>query len=719
MYSYNNNCNGLNLPDTSSSEKALMWSATGHYSESGYSTQAPSISSIDAFLNNEPQQPQQQQSMDNNTQQYAQLEPAAAAAKQEPTEQEKEENAVENWMKCRDNSEMALKAMPDLLQLLLDEDTLVVQQATVLINQATRVPAARMGLIQTPNAVNCLVDSLNTTADIETAKNLVGALYGISFDKQSGVQAIMNSKALPPLIKMLNAPCETIINLAITTLHNVLVHCPDAKWKSHMRKMGAVHHIVPLLGCNQNAKMLAIAIDCLHSLAFGNQEAKQVIHEMGAVPVLLSILVNHASYQKLVYYLSKLLKCLSADTLNKQTLVQCNAMQALSMHLLANLNPPPGLNPATSHEILQHVLVTLRNLSDAAVRLGGMEQLVQTLVQLMATCSVDANLRLAADILANLTIYNESNKVTAIRANAVKYLLKIVAQTLPAQKFDLAESCLTILRHLTQKNSDMLLAQEQLREVNGLALISPVLKNQPDSWACVKQSLGLVRTLCMSHINASQLRANNTIEKLMQVLYSAYIVCQAKTNNGMSVPLNLVVKVNDVNLLDIIDSCSVCLLHLAKDFQNQNIMKQLDCIAFFVQLFFSPIMNNQKAGISVLAELASNKACAEIIEQTPGLSEYVQANFCNQFGMLKSIAELSNSGAPNQNATLILQYVTTLMQRLQEHKRVMQQQQQVQVQQQQVMQQQSQQFVSQQEFQQSYYNGYHQQQNMGYPNQFY
>lgn len=51
---YGQSSGGLNLPDASqSSEKALMWGQTNYMSESGYSTQAPSISSIDAFLNNE------------------------------------------------------------------------------------------------------------------------------------------------------------------------------------------------------------------------------------------------------------------------------------------------------------------------------------------------------------------------------------------------------------------------------------------------------------------------------------------------------------------------------------------------------------------------------------------------------------------------------------------------------------------------------------------
>jgi hypothetical protein len=257
---------GLNLPDaSSSSEKALMWSTTQYGMESGYSTMAPSISSIDAFLNNE------QMDSTMSTMEHQQSSSAASSSAvsnantlistnsetvtantilpQPPPSQppvptvavvaqpqaeattsvdnNDETNAVANWINYQDNSEMALKAIPDLLKLLIDEDLVVVQQAAILLNQMSRLEGPRLGLIQTTNAVQCLVDCLNTTADLETARSLVGTLYGVSTQKPTGTQAIVNSKALQPLVKMLSAPMETIVSYAITTLHNVLLDCGD------------------------------------------------------------------------------------------------------------------------------------------------------------------------------------------------------------------------------------------------------------------------------------------------------------------------------------------------------------------------------------------------------------------------------------------------------------------------------------------------------------
>jgi hypothetical protein len=133
-------------------------------------------------------------------------------------------------------------------------------------------------------------------------------------------------------------------------------------------------------------------------------------------------------------------------------------------------------------------------------------------------------------------------------------------------------------------------------------------------------------------------------------------------------------------MYDIVDQCAASLLLLAKEYQNQLIMRDLDCVGFFLTMFISPLIGLQKPAASILAELASSRECAEFIERFPNFHQFVQANFCNQYGQLKTIAEGSAVGS---NATVsVLQHVTTLVQRLQEHKMIMQQQQQQQQQQQ-------------------------------------
>lgn len=686
--------NSLNLPDSSASsnEKALMWSNTQYMTESGYSTQAPSISSIDAFLNNEqmdstlnnmdattsvapiqpPQtaptavmpvaQPDWNQPKPNPPPAYQQ--PIQTAPPVQPQTDAESDNAVANWMNSQDNSEKALKAIPDLLKLITDEDLIVVQQAAVLFNQMSRIEGPRLALIQTENAVQCLVHCLTSTVDLETARHLVGTLYNVSSQKPAGIQAIINSNALPNIIKMLCAPLEPIVSYSVTILHNVLLDGGD-KVKMQMRKMGAIHNMIPLLNHNK-VKVLSIVVDCLQLLAFGNSEAKQLILELNGTQALVNLLMNHQNYNKLLLNTTRLLKVLSVCAKNKQALVSYNAMQALAINLIPT-QTPDGQTMTPSHDVVHNCLITLRNLSDAATRINGLEQLVANLLNILSTSS-DVNITIpAAGILSNLTCNNENNKKAALKSNAVQILLQLIHQNMFSQKNLLLDPCVCALRHITNRHGDMLLAQEQVRSINGLTIIAQLMDVRPRSWSVIKAVLGLIRNFASNQLNANHIRANEIIAKLTQILYDSVSEIQMRTNNGTL--LANVIKVDDVNLFDIVEACSSVLLILAKDYQNQMKMLELDCLVFFVQMFYSPIVMIQKAGSSLLAELSANKDCAHVISLQPNFNEFVQAHFCNQYGIIKTIAELTGSATqPDPNASTILQHVTTFMQKIQEHK---------------------------------------------------
>jgi catenin beta 1 len=121
-------------------------------------------------------------------------------------------------------------------------------------------------------------------------------------------------------------------------------------------------------------------------------------------------------------YLAK--KVLAVCPHNKAVLVNCNAIQALSNHLIStSSNLSSG---SQSHDILHNCLLTLRNLSDAATRLSGLDQLVINLLKLLSTSSDVTISTLVAQILSNLTCNNEVNKKVAVRNGAVEILLKVI-----------------------------------------------------------------------------------------------------------------------------------------------------------------------------------------------------------------------------------------------------------------------------------------------------
>lgn len=93
----------------------------------------------------------------------------------------------------------------------------------------------------------------------------------------------------------------------------------------------------------------------------------------------LKLLIVLCIYQKIVFnYIFEislikvqlLFQVLSVCSSNKPAIVEAGGMQALAMHL-GNLSP----------RLVQNCLWTLRNLSDAATKVDGLESLLQSLVQ--------------------------------------------------------------------------------------------------------------------------------------------------------------------------------------------------------------------------------------------------------------------------------------------------------------------------------------------------
>ena len=335
-------------------------------------------------------------------------------------------------------------------------------------------------------------------------------------------------------------------------------------------------------------------------------------------------------YQKLLLNITRLLKVLSVCSLNKPNLVSLNIMQLLSNHLLkpAQANsqqlpaaPAPVTSSTTAADIIQNCLITLRNLSDAA--------------------TLETNMLIPA-----------------------KHLL--------------IEPLSCALRHITNRHAVMLMAQSQFRAAAGIPILTQLMVMQPRMWSCIKAALGLVRNICSNPANANDLRSNCIIEKLMQILYDAYTELQTRISAQPALAAATSIKHDDVNMFDIVDASATALLLLAKEYANQLIMKDLDCIGFFVQMFYSSNVLIQKAAASLLAELAASKDCSEVIEQQPGVQHFITTTFCNQYGQLKSVEEMAASVPPaatvpisssgHSHVSTILQHVNTLMHRTQEHR---------------------------------------------------
>lgn len=89
-------------------------------------------------------------------------------------------------------------------------------------------------------------------------------------------------------------------------------------------------------------------------------------------------------------------------------------MQALAMHLNNQ-----------SARLVQNCLWTLRNLSDAATKVDGLESLLQSLVTVLGSSDVNV-VTCAAGILSNLTCNNQRNKVTVCQVGGKCANVKVI-----------------------------------------------------------------------------------------------------------------------------------------------------------------------------------------------------------------------------------------------------------------------------------------------------
>ena len=130
------------------------------------------------------------------------------------------------------------------------------------------------------------------------------------------------------------------------------------------------------------------------------------------------------------------------------------------MQVLSNCLQSPQCSQ--DHRILYNCLLTLRNLSDCAIREENLEGLIKRLIELLNTNS-DFNINTcAAGILSNLTCNNDMNKIKFVEFNGVETILKAMLQASPENKEDICEPAVCTLRHVTNRHPQAQTAQEQV-----------------------------------------------------------------------------------------------------------------------------------------------------------------------------------------------------------------------------------------------------------------
>merc|ERR1719187_1754365 len=527
-----------------------------------------------------------------------QLDPAQPTAVQrlsEPSQMLK--HAVVNLINYQDDADLATRAIPELIKLLNDEDQVVVSQAAMMVHQLSKKEASRHAIMRSPQMVSAIVRTMQNTNDVETARCTAGTLHNLSHHRE-GLLAIFKSGGIPALVKLLSSQNESVLFYAITTLHNLLLHQEGSKMA--VRLAGGLQKMVALLARN-NVKFLAIVTDCLQILAYGNQESKLIILASGG-PAELVRIMRSVTYEKLLWTTSRVLKVLSVCPSNKPAIVEAGGMQALGMHL-----------GNESQRLVQNCLWTLRNLSDAATKVNGMEGLLGMLVQLLASNDINI-VTCCAGILSNLTCNNQNNKVLTCQVGGVEALVTTILKA--GDREEITEPAICTLRHLTNRHPEAEMAQNSVRLNYGLPVIVKLL-HPPSRWPLIKAVIGLIRNLALCPANHAPLREHGALPRMVQLLIRAHQATQRRGSMGSSTSLQNTSAgyVDGVRMEEIVEGTVGALHILGREPHNRAVIRSLNCIPLFVQLLYSNIENIQRVAAGVLCELAADKDGADKIEE--------------------------------------------------------------------------------------------------------
>ncbi|CAF0717653.1 unnamed protein product [Adineta steineri] len=535
--------------------------------------------------------------------QFVNGQPTAVQKLSEPSQLLK--NAVIDIINYKEDAEITEKALPELIRLLNDDDPIVSGQAALILHTLAKKEASRLAL-STPQMIQALIQAIsNPRANDETRRGVAGVFHCLSQQKQ-GLVLLFKSGIIPILVRLLDSSMESVVNYALSTLHNLLLHLEHAKLE--ILRCGGCQKMVGLLNSN-NPKFLAILTDCLHMLAFNNEEVKIIIESSNGPQQLLRIL-ELTDYEKLLWTTTRLLRVLSVSPSIKLVMVSKNAIQILEKQLYQPI----------SLRVQQNCLQILRNLSDQAVKLENLDSLLRLLIELLQTNDL-ITVSCAVGIISNLTCNNQYNKMAVVQSNGVHALINTIIQG--QDKEEILEPAICALRHITSRHSHASEAQDAVRNLNGLLPIVELLNPSLYSWPIIKSTISLIRNLALSPNNLPILRETGSIQKLAQLLVRSHQELQRQQPNVELID-------NYIRMDDILEACVSALHILAKDQQNRVIIRDLDCIPLFVRLLYPPSnVSIQRAAAGVLCELVNDRLCADIIEKqncTQKLTELLKSN---------------------------------------------------------------------------------------------
>ncbi|XP_075250391.1 armadillo segment polarity protein-like isoform X2 [Convolutriloba macropyga] len=528
-------------------------------------------------------------------------------------------------------------AISQIAQMLDDGDSVVQLQAAETAQAMAKNPQNRPAIIQSSQMIQNLVNALNSDNE-DIVRCAAGTLHDLS-QMKAGLLSIFKCGGIQALIALLQSPREAILFYAITTLHNLLLHQDGAK--SAVALASGIPILVGLLKKHSNVKFLAITVDCLRSLGYGNQNNKEEILKADGPSTLVKALTSY-EYEKLLWTISRVLKVLSVCPKNKQAIVAAGGVHALAFHL----NKHQATGTPSSPRLIQNCLWTLRNISDVTTQSDSLTDLLQKLIPYVK-CTDPVMSSCAVCILSNLLCNNVNNKIAFVQLQGIQALLFAIDKS--QQVEDLVEPALCALRHATSRHSLQGEAQTIIRQGYGLHCVIRLMDQHMalgssaaaagsssssagssassstggvtsgSKWPVLKAAVGLLRNMCTAADNLPDLVQHGAVMRLVNVIKCAQTDWQRRATAGQEYRLD------GVKMEDIVEG-SIGALHLmvTKSQPNQALYRSQVkstpmAITIFVQMLASNSRSVLRVTCSLLAELALDHDGAEMIKHTSNL----------------------------------------------------------------------------------------------------
>uniref|UniRef100_A0A915ICE2 Beta-catenin n=1 Tax=Romanomermis culicivorax TaxID=13658 RepID=A0A915ICE2_ROMCU len=454
-------------------------------------------------------------------------------------------------------------------------EPIVAQKAAQFVHHISKQDAVSAVLANEHSFMNAMMSLTNSSKDPSTVKYTVGALYNLS-GGNDGRLAIFRSGGIEALIKLLESPVDRVLFYATTTLHNLILHQLGAQ--DAIRRLDGVPKMVNCLKKHNNAKFLAILIDCLYNLSLNNQEAKTEILRLGGTVQLLQILNSSCDYERLIWTTCRLMQALSVCEQNKKFLIANGILQSLNNRLNVK---------NSSHKLICSILLLLRNLSDLAVKCDQVEQLLIQVLRLMSMNDLETVLY-CAGILSNMSCNNIRNKATIHRNGGVGCLLRSLEafepliNNNPPLVVDLLESVLCTLRHITNRHPEADVAQNELRLYRSSSTTAAAARfaNPAAQWpmTLVRPALGVIRNVADLPANAQPLHESGMTNFVCIFLSRFYNHYQQAQRQSVQPPL-----VDGIKCVEMIDVCTAVLQTLCKFPANRLFVRQTNVVPILVQ----------------------------------------------------------------------------------------------------------------------------------------